>query len=107
MLARCTSNGDPDRYFHTVDLLFRQQPQLIANPKETLLLVGRQNGMTDQQTQACLSDQPLLDHISTDQKIAVNIVKIKATPSFFINDQMYTGTMSFESMDQIIAPMLR
>jgi protein-disulfide isomerase len=34
-------------------------------------------------------------------------VKIKATPSFFINDQMYTGTMSFESMDQIIAPMLR
>jgi protein-disulfide isomerase len=107
MLARCAANGDANRYFHTVDLLFRQQSQLIANAKGTLQLVGNQIGLTDQQTAACLSDQPLLDHISTDQKIAIDTVKINATPTFFINDQMYTGTMPFDSMDRIIASMLR
>jgi protein-disulfide isomerase len=107
MLARCAASGDPGRYFHTVDQLFRQQSQLIDKPTATLTSIGRQNGMTDQQTEACLSDQQLLDHLRTDEKIAVDIVKVKAAPTFFINDQMYTGTMPFESMDRIIAPMLR
>jgi protein-disulfide isomerase len=107
MLARTIANGDAGRYFSAIDTLFRQQDQLIAQPADTLQRVGRQFGMSQQAVETCLKDQALLDQIAVDQKIAAEVVKVNATPSFFINDRLNEGFMSFEAMDSRIASLLR
>ena len=106
MLAR-TIADDALRYFGAIDTLFKQQDQLIAQTTDTLHRVGRQFGMTDQAIETCLKDQALLDKIEVDQKIASQVVKVKATPTFFINGQVNEGFMSFEDMDSKIASLLR
>jgi protein-disulfide isomerase len=107
MLARTIAAGDAERYFGAIDTLFRQQDQLIAQPTDTLQRVGRQYGMSQQAVETCLQDQALLDQIAVDQKIASEEVKIKATPSFFINGQKNEGFMPFEDIDRKIYSLLR
>jgi protein-disulfide isomerase len=107
MLARTIAGGDAERYFGAIDTLFRQQDQLIAQTTDTLQRVGRQYGMSQQAVDICLKDQALLDHITVDQKIASEEVKIKATPSFFINGQKNEGFMPFDDIDRKIYALLR
>lgn len=107
MLARYIANDDSARYFAAIDTLFRQQDQLIAQTTDTLQRVGRQFGMSQQAVETCLRDQSLLDKIAVDQKIASEVVKIKATPTFFINGQKNEGFMSFEAIDSKVASLLR
>jgi protein-disulfide isomerase len=107
MLARTIANDDAGRYFGAIDTLFKQQDQLIAQPKDTLQRVGQQFGMSERTVETCLKDQALLDKIAVDQKIASEEVKVRATPSFFINGQINEGFMSFEQMDTKINSLLR
>jgi protein-disulfide isomerase len=70
--------------------------------------VGRQFGMSQQAVETCLKDQALLDKLAVDEKIAYEVVKVKATPTFFINGQKNDeGVMSFEVMDSKIISILR
>jgi protein-disulfide isomerase len=107
MLARTIAYDDPARYFGAIDTLFRQQDQLIAQPIDTLQRIGSQYGMNQQAVEACLKDQALLDKLSVDQKIASEVVKVKATPTFFINGQKHEGFMPFEEIDNTIRSLLR
>jgi protein-disulfide isomerase len=107
MLARYIADGNAGRYFSVIDTLFRQQDQLIAQPTETLQRVGRQYGMSQQAVETCLKDQALLDKLKVDQKIAVEIIHVKATPSLFVNGQLNQGFMPFETMDSKITSLLR
>jgi protein-disulfide isomerase len=107
MLARTIANDDSLRYFGAIDYLFKQQDQLIAQPADTLQRAGRQYGISEQGVETCLKDQALLDKITVDRKIANEVVKVRATPTFFINGQMNEGFMSFEATDSKIASLLR
>lgn len=106
MLARTIAGGDAERYFGAIDSLFRQQDQLIAQTTDTLQRVGRQFGMSQQAVDICLKDQALLDKLDIDRKIANEEVKIRATPTFFINGQKTEGFMPFEVVDQKISSLL-
>jgi protein-disulfide isomerase len=107
MLARTIADGDARQYFAVIDTLFRQQDQLIAQPTDTLQRVGRQFGMSEQAVEICLKDQALLDKLIVDQKIASEVVSVRATPTFSINGQMNVGFMPFEQMDQKISILLQ
>jgi protein-disulfide isomerase len=107
LLARTIAYDDSARYFGVIDTLFRQQDRLIAQPIDTLQRVGQQYGMSQQAVEACLKDQALLDKLTVDQKIASEVVKVKATPTFFINGQKHEGFMPFEEIDNTIRSLLR
>jgi protein-disulfide isomerase len=107
MLARCIANGDPEKFFSTIDTLFKQQDQLMASTLETLQQIGRGAGMKDQGADTCVKDQALLDKLSADQKFANEELKVEATPTFFINGKMFKGAMSFEELEAIIKPLLK
>jgi protein-disulfide isomerase len=107
MMARCIGNDDPGRYFGAVDSLFRQEDQLVHNAMNTLKWVGAQSGMSDSQINACLNDQDLFQKLSADRKIASDLVKVDAAPTFFINGRKYSGNMAFDQMDGIIRSQLR
>ena len=107
MLARCIANDDAEKFVGAIDTLFKQQEQLIAQPKDTLIRIGKQAGLEDQAIERCESDQAQLDKLSADQKFAFDVLKVDATPTFFINGEQVKGNMSFEDIDRKIGSLLK
>jgi len=108
MLARCIAKDDANKYFAVVDLLFRQQEAwALKNTTETLIRIGKQAGLSQQQVEDCLKDQALLDKIAADQKYANEVLKVNSTPTFFINGEMIKGDQSFEEFDKRIKSLLK
>nr|WP_246556950.1 DsbA family protein [Bradyrhizobium liaoningense] len=108
MLSRCIANGDAPKYFAVTDMLFRQQSDwVLKNTTETLTRIGKQAGLTQQQVEACLKDQALLDKIAADQKYASDVLKVDSTPTFFINGEKIKGEGSFEEFAKRINPLLK
>jgi protein-disulfide isomerase len=108
MLSRCIANGDAQKYFAVTDMLFRQQNDwVLKNTTETLTRIGKQAGLTQQQVEACLKDQALLDKIAADQKYASDVLKVDSTPTFFINGEKIKGEASFEEFAKKINPLLK
>ena len=107
MLARCIAGDDAGKYFGAIDLLFKQQDPLMEQTKDTLKLIGKQAGMNVQAVESCEKDQALLDKLKADQAFAFEVLKVNATPTFFINGEMVKGAMSFEELDQKIKALLK
>lgn len=107
MLARYIAGGDSARYFGAIDVLFRQQDQLIAQPNDTLYRVGRHYGVSQEEVESCLRNQSLLDQIKKTQKIASEVAMVKATPTFVINGEKSEGFIPYEAIDSKIASLLR
>jgi protein-disulfide isomerase len=107
LLARCIAKGDAGKYFGTIDTVFKQQDMLVIQPQETLRSIGNQGGMTDQSVDACLKDQAMLDKLAADQKFAAEVLKVDATPTFFINGEKVRGALPFEDMDLKIKSLLK
>jgi protein-disulfide isomerase len=107
MLARCIAKDDAGKFFGAIDTLFKQQDPLIEQTKDTLKLIGAQAGMSEQAVEACEKDQALLDKLSADQKFAYEVLKVDATPTFFINGEKLKGAMSFEELDEKIRSLMK
>ncbi len=108
MLSRCIAKDDAPKYFAVTDMLFRQQSDwVMKNTTETLTRIGKQAGLTQQQVEACLKDQALLDKIAADQKYASEVLKVDSTPTFFVNGEKIKGETSFEEFAKKINPLLK
>ncbi len=108
MLARCIAKDDAGKYFAVIDMLFKQQSDwVIKNTTETLTRIGKQAGLSQEQVEACLKDQALLDKIAADQKYATEVLKVNSTPTFFINGDMIKGEASFDEFDKKIKALLK
>lgn len=107
MLARCIAGGDAEKYLAVVATMYRQLDPLLARTKDTLIQIGRLNGMSEQQVAACETDQSLLDKLKADQQYAFDTLKVDSTPTFFVNGQRLKGAMSFEELEAVIKPMLK
>jgi protein-disulfide isomerase len=108
MLSRCIAKDDAPKYFAVTDMLFRlQNDWVMKNTTETLTRIGKQAGLTQQQVEACLKDQALLDKIAADQKYASDVLKVDSTPTFFINGEKIKGEASFDEFAKKINPLLK
>jgi protein-disulfide isomerase len=107
MLARCIARDDSVKYFAAVDLLFRQQNDWTTNnTRETLARIGVQAGLGQQEVEDCLKDQTLFDKITADQNYAREVLKVRGTPTFFINGENIKGENSLEDFDIKIKSLL-
>src|SRR6478752_2812424 len=107
MLARCIAKGDSEKYLGAVENLFKQQDRLMDQMIDTLKFIGKLNGMSEQEVESCEKDQALLDKLSADQQYAVQVLKVDSTPTFFLNGERFKGAMSFEELEERIAPLLK
>ena len=107
ILARCIGKDDPEKYLGAVEMLFKLQDQLMARTKDTLIYVGKQHGMSEDDVKTCEEDQAQFDRLNADQQYAVQEVKIAATPTFFVNGMRFQGSMSFEELEERIKPLLK
>ena len=107
MLARCIAKGDGEKYLAVTATMYQQLDPLLARTKDTLTLIGKLNGMSEQEVTACESDQSQLDKLKADQQYAFDTLKVDSTPTFFVNGQRLKGAMSFEELEAIIKPLLK
>lgn len=107
LLARCIGKGDSEKYLGAVETLFKLQVRLVAQTKDTLLFVGKLNGMSEQDVEACASDQAQLDRLTADQQYAVRELNVVSTPTFFLNGVKLQGSMSYEELEGRLRPLLR
>lgn len=89
MLTRCVPE---DKYFATVDMVFRRQKSWTgSNPKAPLLKIMQMAGMTESQFDECLKRQDLAKAIFETRKTAVEQFGVKGTPTFFVNGKLVDG----------------
>ena len=88
MMARCVDPTGGQRYFGTIDILFKTQSKW-AVPDENvfideMLKTGRLAGLNGDSLKSCLENGELQDGILTQQKEAVEKYKVNSTPSFVV-----------------------
>jgi protein-disulfide isomerase len=105
MLARCKGN---DKYYAMVELLFAQQKAWTGSdkPTEALLSVVRQAGFTQESFEACLKNKSIYDGVNFVKERGAKVFGVDSTPTFFINGEKRSGSISIEDMDKILTPLL-
>ncbi|MEN3930379.1 DsbA family protein [Microvirga sp. W0021] len=101
VLARCSDKSK----FHAVsDLLFKMQDKwaFTATPADNLRAIMRQTGMSDEQFDACLKNKDIIDGIQSVVNRAKTVLKIEATPTFFINGKRVVGAYPLEEFKKQI-----
>lgn len=102
MVARC---GGEMRYFGIVDLLYEQQPSWTqGNPAEVaenLRRLGRTAGLSNDELDACLSDQAMAEAMIANYEANREVHDIPGTPSLVIGDQLH-GNMSYEDLTALL-----
>jgi protein-disulfide isomerase len=106
-LSRCIAKDDAAKYFALSDLLFRQDWFNGGDQKETLYRVAGQAGLSKPQAEKCIGDQGLQDKMLAGRKYATDVLKVQATPTFFINGEKLQGEASFEEFDKRIKALLK
>ncbi len=106
MIARCAG---PARYFGFVDLFFRAQAQWSRadNPLEALKKVARFGGITGADVDACLKQQPLIDHIQETARKASTDHKIDSTPSFLVDGKKVSGALPYAEFKVFVDEALK
>ena len=106
MIARCAG---PTRYLGFVDLFFRAQEQWnnADNPLESLKKIARFGGLSSEDVDQCLNQQPLIDYVQETARKANSEQKINSTPSFIINGKKVTGALEYEKFRTILDEALR
>lgn len=89
MLARCVPE---DKYFATIDLMFRQQAIWMKGDKAAeLLKVTQMAGMDKAGFEACLKRADIAKAIIESSRKAAKDFGIKGTPAIFVNGRMIDG----------------
>lgn len=101
LMARCAGK---DKYFQVVDAAFAAMPnpEAVAQPRDTLLTIAKSAGLSEQQFNACVTDDKALTAMQT--RVDANMTKdhITGTPSFIINGTLHDGEMSLADLDAAI-----
>jgi protein-disulfide isomerase len=105
MLARCEGNA---KYYPITDLLFDQQSTwaFSKKPLDALQQMMRQAGFSKEKFESCLQDQKLYDAVDAVRKRGEEKFKVNSTPTFFINGQRKSGSMSIDELEAILKPIL-
>ena len=107
VLARCIAKDDAGKFFAVIDMLFKKQDEWVVKTKQTLKRIGREAGMSEQSVETCIKDQALFDKLSADEKFADEVLKVNATPTFFINGERVKGVIPFVEFDKRIKQLLK
>ncbi len=107
MLARCAGDG---KTFPLISALFAKQEDwafVRGDPKPALFKIAQQAGFTQETFEKCLTDQKLLDDISTIRSRAVETFGVNSTPTFFINGKRMNAAPNLEEFDKAFSSILK
>jgi protein-disulfide isomerase len=106
LLARCAG---PNNYFKVVDAVFRAEEPLLesdqnAAKRDALVKIAQSMGLTEQQFDACVTDDKAILALNNRSQKWATEDKIETTPTFVINGKVYdSGMMSMDQLDKAVA----
>ncbi len=105
MLSHCAGDG---KYFQMVDLFFEKQADWTRtdDPVAALLNLWKQAGFTQENFEACLTNQELLDGVNGVKDRGAQF-GVDSTPTFFVNGEVVRGAKTIGEFDAILEPLLR
>lgn len=100
-LARC---GGPERRLAILDLLFESQKTWAQSqdPLGALADIGKLAGLKEEASRACMEDSGMFDRIIAEAQEGEQKHKVRSTPSFIIDDQLYRGGLTAEDLIGVI-----
>ena len=108
LMARC---GDGSKYFPIVDQVFKSQPRWQPGVKiaPIFLEIAKANGFTEDQFNACITDEKAGQALEARLQYAVETDKVTGTPTFFINGKLLenSGVPTLPELDVAIAKALQ
>ncbi|MFI5022296.1 MAG: DsbA family protein [Alphaproteobacteria bacterium] len=106
MMVRCSGS---ERFFGFLEILFKSQESWAsaADPMGELAKIARLGGMSKEEFDACMANKELMDGILKGELEAQEKYKAESTPTFIVNGVKHEGNMSLETLDGILAPLLK
>lgn len=106
LLAHCSGS---DRYYTYISTLMDSQPMWAYknNFKEYLINIGKLGGISEDKINTCFTDKNMEKKILDKAMTGIKVLKINATPTFFINGNKYDGIMPFNDFAKIIEEKLK
>ncbi len=107
MLTRCAGG---EKTYPLVEVLFKQQEQwafVRGNPVPELFKVAKQAGFTQESFDKCLTDQKLLEQVTSIRTKAADKFGVNSTPTFFINGKRLQEAPTVEAFDKALTPLLK
>ena len=102
LLARCKGKK---RYFPMIDLIFKKQSDWaqgnIDEIKDGLLSIGRQAGLTNEESLACMQNDILAEKMVASFQENATKDGISSTPSFLINGKLVRN-LPYEELKEMI-----
>jgi len=97
MVARC---GGEAGFYPMADQFLAKQKVWTAVPAEQIggeiAKIGRMNGLTNEQLNACLGDQEYAKKLIETYQTNATADEVKSTPTFLINGEQKSGEMPYE-----------
>ncbi|PZR35200.1 DsbA family protein [Caulobacter segnis] len=106
LMARCAGK---DKYFQVIDSVYRAQEQMFQTGqfREGLLNVAQSAGMTEDQFNACVTDEKALKALNDRVEKYSKEAKIQGTPTFVVNGKKVGdeggGERTLAQLDEAIA----
>ncbi|HEY9234547.1 MULTISPECIES: DsbA family protein [Phenylobacterium] len=103
LVARCAGK---DKYFSVIDAIFNAQQEMFTtgDMRGVLLRTAQSAGMTEQQFNACITDEAALKALNARVERAIKVDNITATPTFFINGKkVKEGEMTMADLQAAVA----
>lgn len=104
LVARCAPE---DKFFNVVDVYFKSQSVWRnSNAYEGIVEVAKQLGFTKQSVDACLTNEEELEKINSIRTHGAEVLKVDATPTFFINGKKLAGALPLSTFEEEFKPFL-
>ena len=105
VVAHC---GGSERYVGFIDVMFKTQAtwSQAPDPVSELKKLAKLGGLGEEQVDACLNDQALVDSILQGRLDGQEEHNVQSTPTFVINDKVYIGHRSIDEFAAIIDPLI-
>ena len=106
LLARCAGK---DKYFSVIDSVYRSQEEMFTTGdfRGVLLRIGQSAGLSEEQFNACVSDEKAIKALNARVEKYQADAKITGTPTFIINGKKAGGDdggeQSLAQLDAAIA----
>ena len=101
MTARC---GGEKGYYPMMDTFLKQQREWTRadNIGEAIQQIGRRAGLSNDQLSACLADREYAKTLLEAYQTNAAADEIRSTPSFIIDGEVHSGSMSFEEFSELV-----
>ncbi|MCR5877421.1 DsbA family protein [Phenylobacterium sp. J367] len=107
LVARCAGK---DKYFSVIDAVFHNQAEMFqtGDVRGVLLRIAQSAGLTEEQFNACLTNEAEIKALDERVTRAVREDKITGTPTFVINGkQVASGEVTLAQLDAAVAEAMK